>query len=219
MSDSFEDIDAQLFQELHKTYKNIKLVFDINNDEYLLRAEQYELPHFFSNFVTSIDELMGFLSYHPTDMYICEELCFSLDKVSKILHDNNVKVRVFPNICQSSWAETPSIKTFFIRPNDISIYSVFVDVFELISDRDRQKVLFKIYKEEKWFGKIKEVIPSFKSDLDNKYIINSFGIIRSKCGKRCFYKPGSCNICDRLIDVADTFKENKIVIRKAKKKD
>lgn len=79
-------------------------------------------------------------------MYICEELGFSLDKISKILHENNIRVRVFPNICQSSFLETPSIKTFFIRPEDISIYSMFIDVFELVSDKDRQYTIFKIYK-------------------------------------------------------------------------
>lgn len=152
-------------------------------------------------------------------MYICEELGFSLDKISKLLHDNNIKVRVFPNICQSSFSETPSIKTFFIRPEDISIYSTFVDVFELIADEDRQKVLFKIYKQEKWFGKIKDIIPSFQGELDSKYVLNTFGMIRSRCGKRCMYKPQSCSICDRFTEFANTLKENKIVIRKAKKKD
>lgn len=78
--------------------------------------------------------MQGLLKYHPTDMYICEELGFSLLKISKILHDNNVKVRVFPNICQSSFPETESIKTFFIRPEDIIFYAPFVDVFELVAD-------------------------------------------------------------------------------------
>jgi len=64
------------------------------------------------------------------------------------LHDNNIKVRVFPNICQSSFKETPSIKTFFIRPEDIKYYSTFVDVFELISNNaEIQNTLFKIYKQ------------------------------------------------------------------------
>ena len=159
------------------------------------------------------------MKYNPTDMYICEELGFSLDKISKILHDNNIKVRVFPNICQSSFPETASIKTFFIRPEDISFYSTFVDVFELVSDIERQQILFKIYKQEKWAGKIQEIIPTFKDELDSRYILSTFGAIRSVCGKRCLYKPGSCGICDRFIEVADTFKDNKIVIRRAKKKN
>ena len=219
VTDSFEEIDAQLLKSLYEKYKNIRIILDFNNKEHLARVESYKIPHFFVNPVTTIDQLNGLLKYKPTDMYICEELGFSLDKVSKLLHDNNIKVRVFPNICQSSFAETPSIKTFFIRPEDIPIYSTFVDIFELISDEKRQQVLFKIYKQEKWFGKINGLIPSFKGDLDSRYLLDTFGMIRSKCGKRCMYKPESCSICDRFTKLAETFKENKIVIRKAKKQN
>ena len=214
VTDAFEEVDAQLLKGLYDKYKNIKIIFNFNNKDYLSRAKENELPFFFTNPVTTIDQLYGLLNYNPTDMYICEELGFFLDKISKILHKNNIKVRVFPNICQSSFSDTPSIKTFFIRPEDIAIYSTFVDVFELITDEKRQQVLYKIYRQEKWFGKIKEVIPTFKGELDSKYLLNTFGMFRSKCGKRCLYKPGSCAICDRFIEVADTFEKNKIVIRK-----
>ena len=214
----FEYTDAMLLKGLYDKYKNIKLIIDFNYKYALSLIQQYQIPFFFSNSVTSIDMLYGFLKYKPTDMYICEELGFFLDKVSSILHENNIKVRVYPNICQSSFSQTPSLKTFFIRPDDIPIYQVFVDVFELISDAERQQVLYKIYKEQKWFGKIKEIIPSFKDELDNKYIFDSaFGVIRSKCGKRCLYKPGSCNICNRFVDVANTLKQNNIVVLKHKK--
>jgi len=194
-------------------------MINYQDKEKLKRIQDSKIPFFFTNFVTTIDQLHGLIEYNPTDMYICESLGFFLDKVSKILHDKNIKVRVFPNICQSSFYETPSIKTFFIRPEDIPIYSNFVDVFEIISDKERQSVLFKIYKQEKWFGRLKEIIPSFKGELDNRYILKSFGLIRSKCGKRCMYQPGSCAICDRFIETADTLKESKLFIKRAKKKD
>ena len=219
VSESFEDMDAKLLKGLYDKYKNIKIIFNFNDKDFLLRAIESQIPYFFTNPVTTIDQLYGLMKYNPTDMYICEELGFSLDKISKILHDNNIKVRVFPNICQSSFPETASIKTFFIRPEDVSFYSTFVDVFELVSDIERQQILFKIYKQEKWAGKIQEIIPTFKDELDSRYILNTFGAIRSVCGKRCLYKPGSCGICDRFIEVADTFKDNKIVIRRAKKKN
>ena len=217
VNDNFDDLDADLFAALYEKYKNFKLIIAFNNTAALEKIKEKNLPFFFSNFACSIDEVHGLIKYHPSDMYICEELGFFLDKVSKILHDNNIKVRVIPNICQSSFPETPAIKQFFIRPEDVPTYAVFVDVFELVVDHDRQKTLLNIYKKEKWRGKIKEIIPSFKGELDGKYILSTFGMIRSKCGKRCLYKPGSCAICDRFIELADTFKENQFVIKKAKK--
>ena len=217
ISDAFDEVDAKLFKGLYEKYKNFRLIVDYNNQEYVDRIKAYELPFFFSNFVTTIDQLNGYLAYHPTDMYICEELGFNLHKVSKLLHDNNVRVRVFPNICQSSFRETPSLKTFFIRPEDIPAYSAYVDIFELVSDAQRQRVLFKIYRQEKWFGKINEIIPTFKGDLDSRYIINNFGTIRSRCGKRCMYNPKCCNVCTRFEEMAKTLESHKIIVRKAKK--
>lgn len=219
VTNNFEEIDAKLLKELFNKYKNLKVIIDFCNKDHLLRVQQYEIPYFFINPVTTIDQLYGLISYHPTDMYICEELGFYLDKISAILHKNNIKIRVFPNICQSSFIETPSLKTFFIRPEDISIYANFVDVFELLIDKDKQQILFKIYKQEKWAGKLKDIIPTFKGDLDSRYLLGNFGAIRAKCGKRCLYKPGTCTICDRFNEVADTFKNNKIIIQKASKKN
>ncbi len=216
--DSFEDLDAKLLKGFSEKYQNIKLIIDFNNKDALEKVQNNKLPFFFADLVSTVDKLHGLMAYHPTDMYICEEFGFFLDKISKILHNNNIKVRVFPNICQSSFPQTKSIKTFFIRPDDIKIYSTFVDVFELISNKDRQETLLKVYKQGEWLGKLKVIIPSFKDELDNRYIFDSFGLIRSKCGKRCMYKPGSCTICDRFLDLADAFKENKIVITKLKKK-
>jgi hypothetical protein len=65
-------------------------------------------------------------------------------------------------------------------------------------------------------GKINEIIPSFKDDTYNYYFLDTFGMIRSKCGKRCMYKPDSCKICDRFIELAETFKDNNIIVRQKK---
>ena len=218
VNENFEEVDAKLFKELSQKYENIKLMVNFDNKEYCDRIKEYEIPFFFSNFVKTADQLNGLIPYHPTDMYICEELCFSIDRVSTLLHSNNIKVRVIPNICQSSFNDIPSIKKFFIRPEDIIIYSLYVDVFEIFSDEERQAVLYKIYNQGKWLGKIKDIIPSFKGELENNYVMNSFGLLRTKCGKRCMYKPESCAICDRFIETAETFSKNNLVVRQIREK-
>lgn len=219
VTDSFEELDAQLLKGLYEKYSNFRLIADYFNEECLDRIKVHNLPFFFCNYVKTIDELHGLMAHNPTDMYITEELGFHLDKVSKILHDNGIKVRVFPNICQSSFSETESIKTFFIRPEDIEDYSEYVDIFELVSDEARQLIVYKIYKQEKWYGPVSEIIPSFKGTLDSRFILSNFGAVRAKCGKRCFYAPNSCNICERYTQLANSLLENNLIIKKAKKKE
>lgn len=211
VTDSFDITDCRLFEGLKNKFHNFKLIIRYENTEVLNMIQKAQIPFFFKNLANTIDQVYGFMRYHPTDMYICEELGFSLDKISKILHDKNIKVRVFPNICQSSFPETPSLFTFFIRPDDIPAYSQFVDVFELVSDKSRQKTVLKIYKQHKWFGEISEIIPTFKGRLDAKFLLNDFGAFRSVCGKRCLYKQNSCNICSRMLELSETMKENDIV--------
>ena len=204
----FSEIDGKLLKYYNDKYNNLKVMFDFNNKECLEKVQKYKLPFFFSNYVTSFDQLDGYIKYNPTDMYICEELGFSLERISNVLHENNIKVRVFPNICQSSFIETESIKTFFIRPEDIDIYNQYVDVFELITDASRQAVIYKIYKQKKWIGNINEIIPSFKEPISNAYILNNFGKIRIKCNKRCNYtSPKKCNLCNEFIKIAEIMAE------------
>lgn len=213
VTNSFEETDAQLLQGLNIKYQNIKLVIDINDSNSIELVKAYKLPFFFVNFASTIDEVYEFMSFHPTDIYICSGLGFQLNKISKLLHDNDIRVRVFPNICQSSFSTIPSLKTFFIRPEDIPIYAKYVDVFELISDADRQGIIYKIYKQQKWFGDISEIIPSFKGNLDSRFLLNTFGKTRVKCGRRCLIDPKSCSLCDTLAELAKTLEKEGIIVK------
>ena len=183
------------------------------------------VPFFFSNPVTTIDQMSGFITYHPTDMYICEELGFFLDNVSNLLHSNNIKIRIYPNVCQSSFPETNSLKTFFVRPDDIRTYKKYVDIFEIFvspiderqAQRTRQQIIFKAYKNEEWYGEISEIIPSFNGKLDSRYVISSFGTIRPHCHKRCIYNPNVCKVCDNCAGVADALKKHLLTVRRLQK--
>lgn len=208
----FNESGAIIISELNKKYNNIKIMFAFEDKVSYNLAEQYKIPFFFSNKVGTLDEMHGLAAYYPTDIYICEELGFSLANIAPILHEKGIKIRVFPNICQSSFAETPSLYTFFIRPEDIPIYANFVDIFELVSDEERQSIIFKIYKQGKWFGKINEIIPSYKGELDNRHLLDNFGLFRSKCDKRCMRKLNTCGICAKYMNIADSFKETGIYI-------
>ena len=77
-----EDLDLTILKDLLKKYNNFKLIIDFSSKKTLKQVQENERPFFFSNFVSTIDQLNGLIPYHPTDMYICEELGFNLDKIS-----------------------------------------------------------------------------------------------------------------------------------------
>ena len=105
ITETIEEIEIQLLKQYYEEYNNIKLIFDFNNKQNLERIQRSRIPFFFSNYVTHFDQIAVYSQYNPTDMYICEELGFFLNKISESLHEKNIKVRVFPNICQSSILE------------------------------------------------------------------------------------------------------------------
>lgn len=171
---------------------------------------------FFSNRVNNWEIFKCFVDLGVTDIYITEQLGFELDKVAAVAHDNNIRVRVFPNVAQRCIDRTPALKTFFIRPDDIRIYEKYIDVFDLYywdEQKQNQSVLFDIYaNDKKWFGKLNELIIGFDSDLDGKYVIPRFAEKRVKCNRECL-KGGNCQMCEEIEKLSKTLEEAGITVR------
>lgn len=214
-----EEINENLIKDLKSVRKEhpdwrFTLCFDeAQSNEWLSQIKEADIPFYFQNLVADWDTLQGYLSYGVTDMYIIENLGFELDKVANLLHPKNVQIRTFPNITQTTFHSTPSLRTFFIRPEDIPVYEEFVDVCEFYGTEELQNTYYRIYaKDKKWFGPLKEVIIGFEGDLDSRFILPIFGARRVKCGKKCF-KGGTCKICDRILSASETLKDVGLMIK------
>lgn len=174
------------------------------------------IKYFFYEMVNDWDTLWGYIKYNPSDMYIVESLGFEIDKVAKILHDKNIKIRTFANVAQSSWKDIDSLYKFFIRPEDIIWYESYIDVIEFFGNNNRIGTLYKIYaKDKKWPGLLNELILDFDNDIDNRFILPDFGLHRLKCGKQCL-KGKRCKICDTTYQLSNTLKKNDIYIKPVK---
>lgn len=170
-----------------------------------------EVPFYFSDYATTWDILIGFLLFGVSDVFVAEDLGFELDNVYDVVHAANAQVRVYPNIAQSSYPFCYDMDKFFIRPDDVKIYEKYVDVFEFYGDIRKFDVLYEIYKQEHWNGPLREIILNFYIPVDNRDIVGIFGEVRAKCGKRC-KKGKPCNICNRMLELAETLKENNLII-------
>lgn len=178
----------------------------------IIKSSKMKYKFFFDAFVNDWDTLRGYAKLNPSDIYIVESLGFELAAVAKFLHENNIRVRVFPNVAQSSWNGTEALKNFFIRPDDVYVYEPYVDVMEFFDKEDSIATYYKIYAiDKKWFGKLKEVIIGFENnDIDSRYILPSFASRRLNCGKRCL-KGRSCRICEETEILSSTLEQNHIM--------
>lgn len=205
-------IDLQTnYEDLH-----IKLMFD---KYYASKQDLYEelkskgIEFFFSTYVRDWDAFYGLISIGVSDIYIVESLAFELNLLGPVAHASGVSIRVFANVCQASWIKDNTLKSFFIRPEDVSIYEPFVDVIEFYGNQRIQEVMYKIYaKDGKWFGDLREIINGLEIELDSRHMLPAFAEARVACGKKCL-KGKSCRICDRILETSQTMKEHDLIIK------
>ena len=206
------DIDA-----LHSKYSNIVVCFIIYNNHLLTEEEKGAIanlstPYFFSTSITTWDQLHYYLNLGASDVYVTEDLGFDIEAVARTVHEHNAIVRVYPNVAQSSIKETPGLRKFFIRPEDVELYAPYIDVFEFWGEISRQDTLFHIYSNlKKWFGNLNELILDLNYDIDSRSILPIFSAFRVKCRKDCLRGAKKCHICDAIDNLSKTLSENNYI--------
>lgn len=198
-------------KELTKKYQNVYIKFSQIPIE-LLEQENLDFKFFIDILVSSLDTIQQLIQLKVTDIYIVEELGFDLKNISAYIHEQGISVRVFPNVAQSQWKNLPALKKFFIRPEDLDSYNNLIDTIEFW-DADKQiDVYFEVYKiKKRWFGPLNEIIKSFNSDIDNKFIIPKFAEMRIRCNKICL-KGGKCSRCEQIENLANTLKNSNLIV-------
>ena len=175
---------------------------------------QKGLPHYYYIFANKWDIFNGLLDTSVTDIYVTEDLCFSMDIIKQKAQEKNKRLRTFCDVCQTSWPQSNSLRTFFIRPEDINLYNKYIDVVEFFDaehNKDSLNTLYDLYNNGKrWAGPLKEIIKGFKDDTDSYYLIPYFGEKRLNCNKRC--NISSCSFCVQLSSLAKTLKQRQIGI-------
>ena len=184
----------------------------IHESDLLKELRQNNIKYYFFTPAKDWDSLYGLISLGVSDVFVTEEMGFSLAAIHTITAAAGVQIRCFPNVAQSSWREGNSFKKFFIRPEDVKIYEPYVDVLEFFGAGNREETYFNIYQKQEWFGDLSEIIIGLDKKVDNRCIVDFFGDRRTKCEKRCL-KGKPCNICDRCAELADNLHNHAIVIQ------
>lgn len=192
--------------------ENILFSVETSVIEYKTLKEE-GIPFFFTEFCETLDELYSFIKCGVTDVYIVEELCFNLEKVSTYCHSKNVNVRVFPNIAQCNIKckeNIPPICKFFIRPEDTKYYEEYVDIFEFAGKANKMSTYFEVYKNKKWDGDLDILILDLGKYIPNNGLIPPFGKNRIKCQHNCMLEK--CFLCIQDENIAQEFEKNNFSI-------
>lgn len=219
---------ADIFKTCYKIHPNIAFMISritngIHPDMRMMKKNK--LPFFYCEKVNTIDTLNQYISEGVTDVYITDELAFSLSDIKYNICKNKVKIRVYPNVAQSSVSCADGIKSitkFFIRPEDVKYYEDCVDIMEFFGPMDKQNTLYKIYKKQKWRGPLNLIISGYNPEDNieiNSSIIPTFGQVRKNCHKKCGYTSSGCQICIAAEHVARSLVEKGLEYKEKRKED
>lgn len=218
--DEVKPILVRLKQTLPADLK-VKIPFETRNMHNLMFwLQEREISYIFSNFAICRDQFYSMCLEAPSDIYVAEALAFDLENLFAMKQKYNVRVRVFPDIAQTARftkAMVPAITSFFIRPEDTEVYEPYVDVFELVHNGDRLSVVYEVYKQRQWLGRLDELIDSFSDEITNRGIAPHFGQMRLNCQKRCMVEK--CNVCMNIAELVSAFNQVGIEVIKKKYKE
>lgn len=169
--------------------------------------------YMFTDLIGQWEVLQFVLSLHPEEVYITNILGFCLPDVRKVCGE--VGVRVYANWAQSAWDGTPAIKKFFIRPEDLQEYEMYVSGIEFQGDKTIQEVCYEVYKRGYWYGNLSELIIGLGDSLDSRQLPHNFGALRTECKKRCI-TGGNCSVCRSMIKFTEAMEKtnSEVVPRK-----
>lgn len=160
--------------------------------------------YIFSDRIGNWEILQFVISLKPSEVYITNMLGFDLNNVRKVCGE--IKIRAYANMAQAAWDGIPAIKKFFIRPEDISFYSKYIDSIEFIGDAAVQEVCYKTYSRGYWYGDLSELIIGLDDSLDSRRLPEIFGVERMDCKKRCI-TGGTCSLCRAMIKFTEVMEK------------
>ena len=187
--------------DLHLSFPDL----EVCNPELIEAAKHYKIPFFLRYHVSNWSALHLLIELGVNEMYITNSLCFELDKVSDILHEHGIKIRMFPNIAQTEWPIGNNLKAAYVCPHDIKEYEPYVDVFEFIyNGKEQEEALYHTYAVRgEWLDKMKFIIFGLESDIDSRFVIPHFAQKRISCGQKCL-KGNPCKMCERCEEMSST---------------
>ena len=174
-----------------------------------------QVPYYTGMYVNNYDQLHYLAQQGVSEVYLVEDMCFDLKRAKRVCAAYDIRIRAFPNVAQSYrglTAEILPLASFFIRPDDVSAYSEYIDVLEFYGPLDRQKIFYDIYTGGPWYGDLKDIIYSLPLSLDSMRIVPGFAHARINCKRECA-KGGHCNICNNINNIEKKFKEYGMLLK------
>lgn len=171
--------------------------------EYLNEARAKGIRHYYAAPICTFEELNDAKRAGVCGVYLGAPLFFRLDAVKEF----DIPIFAIANEANATaFFQRPNgVTSAWLRPEDVELYSEYIDVIEFCGDLKQEQALYRIYAEQKaWSGPLDMLIRglNFPDCKANRMVPPLFGEKRINCGQVC-QETGGCHICERLLQLAD----------------
>jgi hypothetical protein len=164
-------------------------------------CKQLNIKFYYGYPVSSFYELNSLKDLGVCYIRLAPPLSHQLDEVARF----GIPVRAIPNVCYQDYLPHKNgIHGQWIRPEDLSLYEVYIDAIEFEDcNVEKEQALYRIYMEEKeWPGEFNELYTNFDYKGVNRMLEAQDAIRRMTCGQTCEMN-GNCHLCDTVVNLAD----------------
>lgn len=204
-----------IFQACLSAMKKFTLKIGIAQKDIIPFLMENNISFFFAEGADTWDKLESYILSGASEVYIINELGFDIIRVSDTCKKYSVKIRMYPNVAQTSAIlkdELDTSRFFYVIPEDSMLYNEYVDIFEFFGPVDRQNVLYKIYEEDKeWIDDLSLVIIGLKEHVISASINPALGGRRLSCRKKCV--ASECIACFNAFSMAGNLAKMKLYFK------
>ena len=198
-----EDIDWKALEE-YNLLSNDKLYICVTHFDQAIESIRHGIKFYCGYPVESDFELQGWINAGAAYAVIGMPLFFEMDRL-KSQYGDQIKFRAYPNVAYfDNLPRESGISGQWIRPENMRLYSNYIDVFEFYSTtRKQEQALYKRYIElQEWPGSLKTIITNFHAEGSNPMILPEVAQARLNCGQKCT-RGRNCRICYNAVKLAN----------------
>lgn len=149
-----------------------------------------------------------------SEVYICDDLCYEMDKVRFYCDTHNVRIRTIVNRVPVTRPVSPDM--FFIqayRPQDMPVLDRYYHTVEFYNPKDSHDthffdVMYRVFIEKQdWYGDLRELNPDVPFEYPCRSTLPRIAAKRCICGLACL-RGGNCRTCEHIVKLAQDLKDS-----------
>ena len=210
---------------LNKINPNIHIRLNLYQFSYIDKLKKENIKFFFdsdlpvSTFIL-LDEL---IRLGVTDVYIADDLCYNLEKVSKRCKKDNIQIRLILNkIPVTTPTAYTDVRAPIFTPRHFEVLDQYIDVAEFDcfynneSDAYNWKVFNVLYKswfiKHDWYNDLREINKDLEIFYPVRQEMPNFIERKVNCGRKCVYDD-ICYKCDTVVELANLLYDDGVYIK------